>query len=1234
LAAQRVERRLAAILAADVPGHGRLVGAGEEDTLARLKAHRRKLIDLKITEHKGHILGSSPRTKTTGDSMLVEFPSVVDAIRCAVEGQRAIVACNAENPEDQRITFRIGVDLGDIIVDGDDVCGDGVSIAACLQALAEPGGICISRVVRDQIRDKLPYTFEDRGEQSIENNARPVRAYAMGAIAIAALPPVSAWVQAASTSRNLTARVVDLIRGSIPGRRAPPTPAVPSSAPTTSTRETGKAVVPSVRPRLSIVVLPFANLSNDPEQEFFVDGITDDLTTDLSRLSGSFVIARNTAFTYKGKPVDAKQIGRELGVHYILEGSVRRVGDEVRVNVQLIDGENGAHLWADRFDTDLVNLAAAQDEITGRLARALRVELVADVGRRIDRERPVDPDARDLVMRGRASLLKTGSTAAWHDAVDAFERALEVDPRSVDARIGLATALGRSVADGWSNSVQDDMARAEQLLLEALAAANSASAHAEMGRVRRLQNRLAEAKIELETAIALDRNLVAALRQLGQVMMYLGQPEAGIPYIEKALLLSPRDSDLASVYRALGMCHLLLGHADQAVELLSRARAENPRFWYIHYRLAAALGLRGQLDEARAALAESIRLNPEVNSLSRQRTAQPWGTPQYWSLYENTVNAGLRRVGIPDEMTVTRRLAAVLAADVAGYSRLIGADEHGTLQAFKAIRAELVDPAIAAHNGRLVKTTGDGFLVEFGSVVDAVHCATEVQARMADRNATVPTERRIELRIGINVGDIVVEDSDIFGEGVNIVARLEGLAEPGGICVSERVHEDAAGKLNLVFDDMGEQELKNIARPVRVFRVRRGPPAQDGRYAAQYSHALPGKPSVAVLPFINMSGDPEQEFFADGITEDIINALSLYPSLFVIARNSCFTYKGRAVDVKQVGRELGVRYVLEGSLRKSGNRIRVTAQLVEAETGKHVWGEHYDRELADIFALQDEITEAVTIAIAPAIADAEQQRALRRPPGSLDAWTAYQRGLWHVSKRTAEDNALAETFFQQAVDLDPNFAGGYGGLAIVEDQALEFRQRGLFDTLSSCEALARRAVALSGGDSEARSLLSAALWRRGDYEGALAEAERALATTPNLAAAHHMLAATLIFSGRPKEGIPALERAIRLDPREPRSEYRLNEMALALYLCRDYSAAVDAAKRAIRSYPDFPHPYRWLAAALGQLGRIDEAKEALEKAIALAPAAFDMYVRRRVPWMRVEDYARMIEGLRKAGWEG
>jgi adenylate cyclase len=582
-------------------------------------------------------------------------------------------------------------------------------------------------------------------------------------------------------------------------------------------------------------------------------------------------------------------------------------------------------------------------------------------------------------------------------------------------------------------------------------------------------------------------------------------------------------------------------------------------------------------------------------------------------------------------MPSVRRLTAILAADVAGYSRLMGVDEEGTHERLKAHLGELVTPKIEEHRGRIVKNTGDGVLAEFASVVDAVRCAVEMQRGMGERNTNTPPELRIEFRVGINLGDVIAERDDIFGDGVNIAARLETLAEPGRICVSRVVRDQVRDRLDYGFEDLGEQQVKNIARPVRVYRVRDIGAANTPLAPTPPELPLPDKPSIAVLPFQNMSGDPEQEYFADGMVEDIITALSRYPSLFVIARNSCFTYKGRAVDVKQVGRELGVRYLLEGSLRKSGNRIRVTAQLVEAETGKHVWAERYDRDLADIFAVQDEITEAVTISIAPAIADAEQYRAMRKSPERLDAWAAYQRGLWHLSKFTFDDTALAEKFFQQAIDLDPSFSGGYVGLATAQSQAADVHIRDWLGTLSSMEALARRAVALDDADAEARSLLSNALWARADYEGALAEAERAIAMTPNLAIAHHMLGTTLIFSGRPKEGVAALEKSIRLDPRHPRSAVRLNQMALGLYFLREYAAAIEVAKRAIRAYPDFQHPYRWLAAALGQLDRIDEAKEALEKAMALVPGSFQRRVRWRVPWMRPEDHAHMLEGLRKAG---
>jgi adenylate cyclase len=424
---------------------------------------------------------------------------------------------------------------------------------------------------------------------------------------------------------------------------------------------------------------------------------------------------------------------------------------------------------------------------------------------------------------------------------------------------------------------------------------------------------------------------------------------------------------------------------------------------------------------------------------------------------------------------------------------------------------------------------------------------------------------------------------------------LEGLAEPGGICVSARVQEDVAGRLDLVFEDLGEQQVKNITRPIRVYRVRETA-ISNPSVPTTPTLPLPDKPSVAALPFTNMSADPEQEFFADGIAEDVITALSRYPSLFVIARNSSFTCKGRAVDVKEIGRELGVRYVLEGSLRKAGNRIRATAQLVEAETGKHVWAERYDRDLVDIFAVQDEIAQAVTIAIAPAIADAELRRAMRKPPESLDAWAAYQRGLWHLDKFTWSDSSLAEKFFQQAINLDPNFVDGYCGLAEARLQAAGvFQTRGLADVQSSAEPLVRLAVALDDNNAAAHTCLSVALHLRGDLHGALAEANRALALSPNLASGYWRRGATLIFLGRPQDGLTDLQMSFRLEPRGSNLALRLLHVAIGRFFSGAYKEAAGAAELVIRSYPEFPLPYRYLAAALGQLGRVGEQRQCCRK---------------------------------------
>jgi len=582
----------------------------------------------------------------------------------------------------------------------------------------------------------------------------------------------------------------------------------------------------------------------------------------------------------------------------------------------------------------------------------------------------------------------------------------------------------------------------------------------------------------------------------------------------------------------------------------------------------------------------------------------------------------------------SRKLAAIFAADVFGYSVMMTADEEGTVRKLKAVQAAVL-PIIVEHGGRVISLAGDGVMAEFASAIRAVESALSVQRRVEEANAEQGPE--MLFRIGINIGDVIQEGTSLYGDGINIAARLETIATPGGICISAKVYEEVRDRISATFQDIGDQQLKNISRPVRAFSCYRSSRASEDFAVGDINAppAPPDKPSLAVLPLTNMSGDPEQEFVSDGLAEDVITALSRYPSLFVIARNSSFTYKDRAVNVKQVGRELGVRYVLEGSVRKAGNRVRVTAQLIEAETGHHVLAERYDRDLADIFAMQDELTEALTTAMAPAIARAELRRAMRKPPGSLDAWAAYQRGLWHLSKTTLAEDATAEKYFKQAIELDPTFAGGYAALGLLQLQtAAIYQTLDLSDAQRSAEVLARRAVALDGANAEARSCLGWALQARGEADGALEEIEQALAISPNLAIAHGHRGATLIFAGRFKEGHSALKMCIRLDPHDPFMAVRLLHIACGLYFCGEYEASIEAAKRLIRSYPDFPMVYRWLAAALGQLVRTAEAEEALEKAISRAPAAFDMYVHKRAPWFRPEDHAHLVDGLRKAGWKG
>jgi len=614
---------------------------------------------------------------------------------------------------------------------------------------------------------------------------------------------------------------------------------------------------------------------------------------------------------------------------------------------------------------------------------------------------------------------------------------------------------------------------------------------------------------------------------------------------------------------------------------------------------------------------------------------------------------------MPDNPPVQRRLAAILAADIAGYSRLMGADEEGTLARLKALRAEVIDPAIAEHRGRIVKTTGDGMLIEFASVVDAMRCATAWQAAMAERAAA-----GIAWRIGINLGDVIIDGDDIFGDGVNIAARLEAIAESGGICLSDDAYRQVRDRLDLVFDDLGEQQVKNIARPVRVFRVRPlvsrppsphpnpplpgldpgitgegvggahplpNPPPQagEGRVGADGPEAalpLPDKPSIAVLPFQNMSGDPEQEYFADGMVEEIITALSRIRWLFVIARNSTFTYKGHAVDVKQVGRELGVRYVLEGSVRKGGNRVRITGQLIDAETGTHLWADRFDGLIEDVFELQDKIAFSVAGVIEPALQAAEMRRSAARPTNDLTAYDLYLRALATFSI-TKERLAAALGLLDQAIAIDPRYGPALAWAAICH---LYLVRDGWTEVPATSRRkagdLARRALDAVENDPGVLANAAFVLAHIGEDIGAMIGlVDRAIALNPSFARGWHVSAVFRLFAGQPDLTIEHLETSLRLSPRD-RKDQPLTVMAQAYFFKRQFDEAAAKLLLAIQDNPGSPTEYRFLAACYAHMGRLDEAGAIVARLRAITPDV----VPRVLPWRNRENRELYLSGLRLA----
>jgi adenylate cyclase len=585
-----------------------------------------------------------------------------------------------------------------------------------------------------------------------------------------------------------------------------------------------------------------------------------------------------------------------------------------------------------------------------------------------------------------------------------------------------------------------------------------------------------------------------------------------------------------------------------------------------------------------------------------------------------------------EEPQVQRRLAAIVAVDVAGYSRLVGIDEEGTLARLKALRRDLVDVPIARHRGRIVKTMGDGILIEFASIVDAVRCALEVQTSMAQGNAGLKPEQRIEFRVGIHLGDVVVEGEDLLGDGVNIAARLEGIAEPGGICLSRAAYEQIEGKIEVAAEDLGEQSLKNIKRPVRAYLIDAKAASLSGRNAPQLESALPlpDKPSIVVLAFANMSGDSEPEYFSDGLAEDIITDLSKLSSLFVISRNSAFVYKGKPTDVRRISRDLGVRYVLAGSVRKSGNRVRVTAQLTDGTTGTQLWAERYDRNLSDIFAVQDELTADIVAALSLRLNEKERRRFNRKGTLNITAYESFLRGREAFFSMSRASIAAAQAELARSIALDPRFALPHAFMAATH---LLNYTNGWGDEPEKLLPLAyeeaSRAVTLDDLEPQAHFRLSSVLlWMR-QHDRSIAAVERAIALDPNFADGYANLGRTLHYAGRSMEALPHFKTAMRLDPHY--HDIVLHFQAEVLFRLGRFADAAECAKRRILRNPATDISRVLLAACYGQLGEAAAARSAWTDALRANPA-YSLELRRRtLPYKNPDDFEFLIEGLRKAG---
>jgi adenylate cyclase len=1025
---ERAKRKLTAILSADVKGYSHLMGEDELSTIETLKKYR-ELIDTLVQQYRGRVVDSP------GDNMLTEFSSVVDAVDCAVEIQKELKLKNDELPQNRRMQFRIGVNLGDVVEDGERIYGDGVNIAARVESLAEGGGICVSGTAYDQIGKKLDLGYEYLGEQVVKNIEKPVRVYRVlmepeyaGKVVGEERPKPKQWRWAAIAIGFII--VVGAL--AIWNFYFRPPPIEPASV--------EKMAYP-LPEKPSIAVLPFDNLSGDAEQEYIADGFTENIITGLSQNLDLFVIAPNSVFTYKGKPVKIKQVSEELGVRYILEGSIQKSGDQLRVTAQLINATEGQHLWAERYDRKLKDLFVLQDEITLKIISALAVKLTEGEQAAI-RRTTENFEAWGYCVKG-VGLFEHFSKEDNARAQEYLEKAVMIDPEYAFAWTMLAWVHVINAWFGFSESPSESIKRAVELAKNAAVLGGAQSELHSLWSTINLNQRLYEKAIEAgQKAITNGPNNALSHVLFAYVMLFAGKFDEAVLFAERSIRLTPYCPD-----------------------------------WYLSI-LGQSYRQAGRFKEAFAAFSKAL-------DRSQKNKSNPMASL-----------LGLIDVSIQ-----------------------LGRDEQARSYAAEVMK---ISPNFSFKYFQQVYPYKDPAHLE---------------------------------RILINL-------------------RKAGLPET--------------------------------------------PPLP-----------FPDKPSIAVLPFVNMSGDPEQEYFSDGISEEIITALSKTPKLFVIARTSSFKYKGKDVDVRTVGRELGVRYVLEGSVRKAGDKVRITAQLIDAKTNNHLWAERYDRAFEDIFAIQDEITMKIINAMEVKLTEGEQAVIQAKGTMNLDAYLKYLQAREYVRLINKEDNIRAQKIAEEIIALDPSYPSGYRILAFVEINSVWFGwSKSPKDSLMQAIKLAKKAIEIEDSSGPHRVLAyTYVLFRK--HDEAIKEAKKALEMEPNSGDAHNDLGHVLFQSDMAQEAISVLKKAIRLNPYPPSMYF--HNLAWAYHSVGKYDEAINSAKKAIQINPKDIVAHRALVSCYSLLDRDDDARAEVIKVLQIDPNfSVDRFA--KISPFKNKDKAKKIwDSYRKAG---